>query len=258
MATTSKQQINLGLVGDGDEIDLMEECEALFGVKFSDAHIQQVRTVGDLFDLLDKEKKFTDRRTTGCYSFKGFYRLRRRLVEMGVERTLTPKTLIRDILDDLGMNFRQFRRTLKQDLGHLGPNGAVADDRMWLVRLFSALALIVWLPVVLIVDSLFAEPEWLSGPLLVGSAVLSVAVFAFCLPSLLRTEPPIYCRTVGDLARIYGAKCLDEDPGALETVAAKDAWDRFAILIRSETGYGGPVTLETEFVGDAGDWPARR
>lgn len=258
MAATREQQNSLGLAGDGDELDLLQECEALFGVTFSDADSRELRTAGNLFDLLDREKGFTARRATACYSLRGFHRLRARLVEMGVKRRVTPKTPLRLILDDLGTDFRRFRRALKHDLGDFVPHGAFADDRQWLVLLLRAFALVAWLPVVLVVDLLFAGPDWLSGPLLVGSAILTAAGFGYGLPGLLRTEPPACCRTVGDLAHIYGAKCLDDDPGAIETVAARDAWDRFVVLMRAQTGYGGPVTRETALIGDAGGPPALR
>ncbi len=258
MAATREQQTSLGLAGDGDELDLLEECEALFGVTFSDADVRELRTVGDLFDLLDKEKRFIARRATACYSLKGFHRLRDRLVDMGVERQVAPKTPVRLILDDLGTDFRRFRRVLKQDLGNVVPRGHFPEGRKWQVGLLSALALVAWLPVVLVVDRLFAGPDWLSGPLLAGSAIVTAAGFGFGLPALLRTEPPACCRTVGDLARIYGAKCLDDDPGAIEKVAARDAWDRFVVLMRAETGYGGPVTRETALIGDSARPPALR
>lgn len=258
MAATHEQQTSLGLAGDGDEVDLLEECEALFGLTFSDADIRELRTAGDLFDLLDREKGFSARRATACYSMKGFHRLRARFVEMGVERRIIPKTPLRLILDELGTDFRHFRRTLKHDLGDFVPRGEFAEGRQWLARLLHTFALVAWLPVVLVVNWLFTGSGWLSGPLLVGSAIVTAAIFAVGLPAYLRTEPPACCRTVGDLARIYGAKCLDDDPGALERVAARDAWDRFVVLMRAQTEYGGLFTRETELIGNADGPPALR
>jgi len=117
MANSLEGKTCLGLAGDGDEIDLFEDCEQLFGVKFSDTDMEKVLNAGDLFDLIEARKNFIGRHTGICYSQVGFYQLRRRLVALGVTSKIMPKTRMHDILDELGMSFREFRAHLAEDLG---------------------------------------------------------------------------------------------------------------------------------------------
>lgn len=48
----------VNLVGDGDDIDVLEEIEKISGIKFQDAEAEKVITVGNLYDLV-KEKTET-------------------------------------------------------------------------------------------------------------------------------------------------------------------------------------------------------
>jgi hypothetical protein len=51
-ASRSNPKPNLGLWGDGDDVEIIEIVEAHFEVAFTDAEVEAVQTVGDWFDLL--------------------------------------------------------------------------------------------------------------------------------------------------------------------------------------------------------------
>jgi len=43
---------SLNLVGDGDEIDILEDIEGVFDVRFSDDEAERCETLGDVHDVL--------------------------------------------------------------------------------------------------------------------------------------------------------------------------------------------------------------
>ncbi|HMB76921.1 MAG TPA: hypothetical protein VKN76_11005 [Kiloniellaceae bacterium] len=119
------------------------------------------------------------------------------------------------------------------------------------------LGLLAWFAVSIAIAPVLPVPGWMSGILAIPIGLVSYLPFNF-LASLFQTELPFYCRKVGGLARVYGTKNFDGDPDAFEKVSEHDAWDRFILLLREFSDYGGPITRETEFIGDARDWPAPR
>jgi hypothetical protein len=82
---------SLGLSGDLDDVDLVEDIEAAFGLRFSDDEIERCSTVGHLFELV--ENKLPDASFGGCATAMTFYRLRRGL-QIRVTAELRPMTPI--------------------------------------------------------------------------------------------------------------------------------------------------------------------
>jgi hypothetical protein len=54
---------NIGMLGDLDDVELLEEVEKHFGIRFSDQEAEQVRTVGAFFELCLSKAAVKDRPT---------------------------------------------------------------------------------------------------------------------------------------------------------------------------------------------------
>lgn len=85
---------DLGLVGDGDELDLIVDVEAAFAVAFEDTELELMLTVGQMYDALLNRIGSKDRQAELCFSVLVFYRLRRALMPFMSGERLGPKSLI--------------------------------------------------------------------------------------------------------------------------------------------------------------------
>ena len=56
----SEMTDSLGLVGDGDDLDLLADLEACFGFGMTDAEAQSSVTVGDVFTVLQRRFSATN------------------------------------------------------------------------------------------------------------------------------------------------------------------------------------------------------
>ena len=74
-------------------IDLLEEVEASFGIKIEDAAVEQIETIGDLYDAIcDLTPEWNDQQGS-CASSVIFYRLRRAFVHL--DRTsISPRMVL--------------------------------------------------------------------------------------------------------------------------------------------------------------------
>ena len=81
---------SLHLVGDGDDVEVVEWVERVFGISISNRETQETLTVGQLFDLI--EAKCGTSATEMCLSQVAFYRLRRALRELGAASAIEPAT----------------------------------------------------------------------------------------------------------------------------------------------------------------------
>jgi hypothetical protein len=83
---------SLNLVGDGDDIDVIRDVERAFGIQIADHEAEAIRTVGQLYDLIQARCPGADR-TQACLSQVAFYRLRRALAPTD-KTAITPRTPI--------------------------------------------------------------------------------------------------------------------------------------------------------------------
>jgi hypothetical protein len=153
-----------------DEDLLLEECEAKFGIRISDA--SEVRTAGDLTDLvirvLRQDGKLPSAQS--CFGANHFYSLRRSLVSVGISRSLIlPSATLGELLDSP-------RLVQKANLAlhaHLGPV-TVRSKRSKRTRAFVHAALCIG-------GGLWA----MSASLQSGAAVFGAALLAVLVASLI-------------------------------------------------------------------------
>jgi hypothetical protein len=106
---------SLNLVGDGDDLDLIEAIEASFDVSFGDDELRDVRTFGELYDAVVSHLAHTeDVRRTHCRSATAFRKIRRAFQLTGLGE-IRPSTPLRSLLATA--NHGKLSRRLEYETG---------------------------------------------------------------------------------------------------------------------------------------------
>lgn len=137
-ASALKPAAVLGLVGDGDDVDLLVSVEQAFGVTFGD-EVQDWHTVGDMHAAVLRLLPPTD--TAGrCATAMAFYRLRHELRRVSGVHAIVPATPLREAAGAVPP--REFRTRF----GHAGFQDHAGVTRVgcwgwagWLLLAISAL-----------------------------------------------------------------------------------------------------------------------
>lgn len=87
----------LGLVGDMDDVDLLVDVEACFGIGITNSEAESCHTVGDLFTVLSGRFSLSNAKSGRCLSAMAFYRLRRAVSELHPEAKLRPDTRLAEL-----------------------------------------------------------------------------------------------------------------------------------------------------------------
>jgi len=87
----------LGLDDDLEGVELVQNLEAAFGVKFSSRETEACGTVADIFALLTARFSAKGVRNQGCASAMAFYRLKRAFKDAGTSLTLAPTSRLDEI-----------------------------------------------------------------------------------------------------------------------------------------------------------------
>lgn len=212
---------SLGLVGDLDDVDLIEDIEAAFGLRLPDDEIERCCTVGQLFGLI--EARLPEATAGGCATAMTFYRLRRAL-QAEIAAPLRPTTSIRELG---GMSVRKLHRIIRQS----GLRPPPEQLSLWGG---AALVLVAVLP---------------TGALLLGLGWLVAAVSAITPYALFRAAPirlPHRVQSFGDLVRVVASRSI----GALSKQGARlrlsEAWDAFTEVLSDHTPLAKQaITLDT-------------
>ena len=176
----------LGLVGDGDDLDLLRDLEEVFGLRFGDETLRWY-TVGDVFAGLRQK---VVGRGHGCATAMAFYRLRRGARDTESGERFGPGTSL-DVLRH-GANPRSFLKRLgsKSRLRMPSPMMTLPGKTGFLLAVAGFLGLLV-------VGAVSRSD--LPWPMLVVLAGMG----------LMRLDPgrfPSGCRTLGDLAEKVAAR----------------------------------------------------
>ncbi len=203
---------SLGLDDDLDGIELIQDIEAAFAIRFAEEDINKCVTVGDVFDLvaatLPKNKLGGSCATAMC-----FYRLRRALkARLHIE--LKPDTPIEEL--KVG-SVRELYRIIEQDGGLRAPPKIIS---MWGC---IALALAGAVPLALIT---LGTSWWLAA----ASALPAIAAYAAA-----PIRMPADVANFGDLVR----RVTDRSIGSLQAKGARlrapEAWSAFKGIVADHT-----------------------
>ncbi len=198
---------SLGLIGDLDDVELIQDVEDAFGLRFSNDELSGCRTAGDLFRLV--ETQLSQSSAGSCATAMCFYRLRRAL-QPRIATDLRPKTAV-VVLESLSV--RDLHRTIKEECRLRPPLPYVS---LWGC---IALVLIVALPL---------------SAIALGLGWLGAAASAFAAIGLYRMAPirlPDSVNTFGDLVRLISSRSI----GILAEQGARlrpaEAWPAFTDIL---------------------------
>lgn len=214
----------LGLVGDLDDVELIEDVEAAFGVKLADEEIERCSTVGHVFKLI--EARLPDMPSgQSCATAMCFYRLRRALQARSAV-ALMPKTSIAALG---AVPVRELHRIIQTECGLRPPPQYIT--------LWGCLALLLVLAIPFGLSAV-GMPWWVAVP----SGALGIGLYR-----LAPIQLPGEVETFGDLVRIVASRSI----GALARQGArlgpKEAWRAFTDVLSDHTQLSkdevGPETL---------------
>ncbi len=219
---------SLGLAGDGDELDLIQDLEEVFAIKFTDAELEACRTAGDLNDIVWRHlsgRSGAD--NIRCMNAMAFYALRRALISVGTRR----KIGLPDRLDSFAITPKDLASALQQQTG------------LKLAFVLGALGTAGEFMIVAGIVCLLLAMKW--HALLIGAGVLFLGARI-----LLKRDSGAYkdgCVTVGDASVAIAA----DNFGRLAGKGARfDAGNVWRVLCAALSSHGecpakeiGPGTL---------------
>jgi hypothetical protein len=202
---------SLGLVGDLDDVELIEDVEEAFGVRFADHELERCHTVGDLFELV--ETRLPDGSSSGyCATAMCFYRLRRALRPL-LAIDLCPTTAIGELK---GLSVRNLHRLIE--------NGGLRPPPPY-ISLWGCLALLLVVALPLAAVGL-GGPWWIAA----ASALPAVALYR-----IVPIRLPESVETFGDLVRIVSSRSIGGLSQQGARLATSDAWSAFKDILSDHT-----------------------
>lgn len=215
---------SLGLAGDLDDVELIQDVEAAFGIRLLDEEISRCSTVGHLFNLI--ETRLPDvPRGQSCATAMCFYRLRRALQPHSAI-ALKPKTSIMALR---AVPVRKVHHIIETECGLRPPPQYIT---FWGCL---ALLLVIALPFGLFSIGM---PWWVALP----SAALGIGLYW-----LAPVQLPGEVETFGDLVRIVASRSIGALAGQGARLGPGEAWQSFTDVLSDHTQLSkceiGPETL---------------
>lgn len=215
-----------------DAVELLSEVEETFGITITDQEAQDVRTVGQFYDLILAKLP----KSEACASMIAFYRLRRGLMALGASRDVaTPDALLAALLPLRG------RQRAWQKLADV--------SQLKLPSLRKPLAVKVSVVVLTLLAGVVAL--YLGAGFFSFWAVVIVGVLFSSLSRLVAVLLPHRCATVGHLAQLLA----DRYPSLAATTRPTPAvaWQQLVNAIATIGGVAAArVTPEARLLDDLG------
>jgi hypothetical protein len=235
----------------GDE-DIVREVERTFDMTVTDREAAALYTVGDLHALVVRKQTRREGPTHACLTQVAFHRIRRALMSMGADGTITPAS-------SLPLSMLSFARSapirhvwaeLQQRAGSTLPRRevppALTVRGRWLGTSLSLL--IVGIPVgVALAMTRYLELS------VVGAICLSFIGSMACLIATSMVQShfcatiPRRIETVGDLAREAAGCSFVELCREKGSCSPHDLWFALLAILRNVSGHDGPIDRETTF-----------
>jgi hypothetical protein len=235
----------LNLVGDGDDVDVINDVERTFGIKLTDAEAEQTRTVGQLYDLIELKHPNAGSTTQACLSQAAFYRLRWALKTMGVEGEITPRTPI-SVLErieppSMAPKWRRVAQGSGLDLPSLETSFRMSErwptPFRWPAFFVLGLLGCLWHAFGISLDNRLA---------LLLAAALCFGCFGYERWLIFRTVPRRIL-TIGELAREAAGCSFAKLTTENKECAPADRWFALTAILRGITGHKIAITRETTF-----------
>jgi hypothetical protein len=210
-----------------DVEDLLMRLEEAFEVRFVQSDADRIRTVGDLFEVLQIKMGTTSQRRQRCLSAVSFYRLRKAVADTtGIK--VRPQTAISDVIPAKSLASRI--RALGDRTGLRLPRVPYASDQSLLFLVGIASCLAAFLFGVTATTGLVA--------LLLGLGAFGVLRFAEFPRSMKQHDFGTLARETAFLN--YGR--LARETGTLSNI---DLWNALDFMIRQDGLFDGAFDRET-------------
>jgi len=215
-----------------DTVEIVMRIEEEFAIDLPDAELEQVRTVGDLHELVLSKLKTTT--ASSCLSSKAFYRTRLAIVNvLGTpKRSIRPATPLESILPIESR--RETWDAIRSALGAKFPDLKASITKN---RIFNAAILVVPTSLVLALWWSARSYVGLSGPSLGLALVLRVMLLVLTLVTLAgvirRSASNLPVATAGDLSRLVLTMNFAEfSSGAApnQPMSQEDVWRRIVCI----------------------------
>lgn len=211
---------SVGLVGDGDEIDLLEDFERLFEITFSNNEAEQILTLGEAHEIICSKLPDSQEIQVKCLTAMTYYRLNRALGAGGKMHPGSQITIPPDLTP------KEFQKLLedesKLDLEFL------THPSSWVEFLFY-FQFLSWV----------AAPILFSGVLAAVSGILVFLIFHGLWRLADQHDKRVWAfdGTVADLAK----QAAQNNFGKLVSQGGKwnkvEVWKSMAAIIEFHTGY---------------------
>jgi hypothetical protein len=194
---------SLGLAGDLDDVELIEDIEEAFGLRFSEDQLGYCRTVGDIFALIEASIPVAYASARHCGTAMCFYRIRRAL-QPRIDTQLRPNTAMEALS---GISVRELYQIIKNDCGFRPPNPVIS--------LWGCVALLL-VGVLPLASVGLGATWWLAT---------AWALPAIGLYSVAPVRLPKNVISFGDLVRIVAARNIGALAAEGARVRTKEAWN---------------------------------
>lgn len=220
MLSRDKHPKSVGVVGDGDEVAIIEAIEDVFKVAIMDEEAESIRTLEDAHSVICSKLPNDENEQTKCLTAMAYYRLNRALPGHGKtklsERVEAPQAV----------NPREFQKQLEEGSGLHLP--FLTSSSTWVNAIGWAIL-----------------ATWTVGPVLFSGSsatavgliilVLNFAIWRFA--ARIDQRVWIYDGTLADLSR----RASKENIGHLVSEGGKwtgaDVWTAMTKIISDETGF---------------------
>ncbi len=203
---------SLGLAGDLDDVDMLEDVEAAFGFRVSDEELARCWTVGDLFELIDARLP-SEGSAGSCATAMCFYRLRR-AIQPQLAICLRPSTPIEELRL---LSVREVHQIIKEECGLRPPPPTLS---LWGC---IALVLVPALPL----GALALDLGWWTAA---ASTIGPVAGYR-----LAPIRHPKSVQTFGDLVRQVSSRSIGELSKQGARLRTPEAWAAFRDILSDHT-----------------------
>lgn len=222
----------VGIDDDGDDVELIEDFEAVFGVTFSDEDAESIVTLGDALEIICSKLPTDQKQQCRCLTAMAYYRLNRALCDNG------KINLTRRVEVPRGQSPKSFQRQLEQKTGLR--LDFLTEESRWVSNLALS-QLVTWI----------AAPIFFSGfsAMLVGVVLIAITHTLWRLADRLDNRIWLYDGTLGDLSR----QASEINIGKLVSSGGKwtkpDIWKTMTSIIRETTGFPRDnMTPEMRFI----------
>ena len=220
----------LPLVGDGDELDFLQEIERTFAIKLPQ-DLRHCHTVGDLHDVLIASIPHAEMGKTSCLAAKAYFVLRRAIRKLDPGLVIRPSTELASIIAGRADDYRLCRQ-LKEDTGLK-------------MRTFSG----SWAASMLVLASIGLPLVGYAARGSIGALIaVPVSIGLLALLSALPSRWPARLRTVRDLARAVAALNVAVLASPNEPLRKREIWTALRGVIQDNLDWNGPVLPTTRLI----------